>query len=113
MIRFAAILFRLSVMAFLWTIAQNLSGMALAEGRHALLVGIDRYDRLDDLQKARNDARAMDQALRRAGFSTTLLEDADQISFLQAVADFSARIEPGDEAVVYFAGHGVEIDGKN
>lgn len=86
---------------------------ASAEGRHALVVGIDTYENVPSLQKAVNDARAVKAALTTAGFEVQLVEGPDQIGFLEAIASFSARIGPGDEAVVYYAGHGVEIDGRN
>lgn len=84
-----------------------------AEGRHALVVGIDAYQNVTSLEKAVNDARAVKAALTTAGFEVQLVEGPDQISFLEAIAEFAAGIGPGDEAVVYYAGHGVEIDGRN
>jgi uncharacterized caspase-like protein len=89
------------------------AAVSLAERRHALVVGIDEYDNVATLKKAVNDARAVKAALVTAGFEVQLVEGADQISFLEAIAAFSASIGPGDEAVVYYAGHGVEIDGRN
>jgi Caspase domain len=86
---------------------------ASAEGRHALVVGIDAYQNVPSLEKAVNDARAVQAALTTAGFKVQLVEGPDQIGFLEAIASFSASIGPGDEAVVYYAGHGVEIDGRN
>ena len=86
---------------------------ASAEGRHALVVGIDAYQNVPSLEKAVNDARAVKAALTTAGFQVQLVEGPDQIGFLEAIAAFSASIGPGDEAVVYYAGHGVEIDGRN
>ena len=87
--------------------------MAFAEGRYALVVGINVYSNVAQLQKAVNDARAMDKALIAAGFDVKLVEGPDQIGFLEAIAAFTSKVGPGDEAVVYYAGHGVEIDGRN
>jgi uncharacterized caspase-like protein len=86
---------------------------ASAEGRHALVVGIDTYQNVPSLQKAINDARAMKDALTTAGFDVQLVEGPDQIGFLEAIAAFTSKVGPGDEAVVYYAGHGVEIEGRN
>jgi uncharacterized caspase-like protein len=90
-----------------------LTGMARAEGRYALVVGINDYANVVPLQKAVNDARAMKDALTTAGFDVQLVEGPDQIGFLEAIAAFTSKVGPGDEAVVYYAGHGVEIDGRN
>ena len=86
---------------------------ASGEVRHALVVGNDSYQNLPSLMKATNDARAVDEALRKTGFSTRLVLDADQTPFLEAFASFAQRINPGDVALFYYAGHGVEIDGQN
>lgn len=86
---------------------------AHSETRHALVVGNDSYQNLPTLLKATNDARAVDEALRKTGFTTSLVLDADQTPFLEAFASFAQRINPGDVALFYYAGHGVEIDGQN
>ena len=86
---------------------------ALAQTRHALVIGIDDYTEVPALMKARNDARAVHAALRAAGFEATLLLDSDGLTLFGALERFAARIEPGDEAVFFFAGHGVELNGEN
>jgi len=86
---------------------------AFAQDRHALVVGIDRYDNIPSLQKAGNDARAVSDALEQAGFAVTTLIDSDRRDLSRALSRFSASLSPGDEAVFYFAGHGVEVEGRN
>jgi len=90
-----------------------MSGAAVAQTRHALVIGIDEYTDVAPLQKARNDARAIHAVLTTAGFQSDLVLDAGQIPLLTALNNFAGRINPGDEVVVFFAGHGVEIDGRN
>ena len=90
-----------------------LCGPLWAEGRHALVVGQDRYAHLPPLKKAVNDAKSVAAALERAGFATDLVLDADVDHLLTALSAFGSRLSPGDEAVFFFAGHGVEIDGQN
>jgi hypothetical protein len=85
---------------------------ALAE-RHALVVGIDGYTRLEPLHKARNDARAVADSLQAAGFVVTRALDPDADALYDTLARFTAALRPGDEVVVYFAGHGVEVEGRN
>jgi len=85
---------------------------AMAE-RLSLVIGNDGYQSLPVLQKARNDAGAVADALERLGFAVTRLADADRRSMTRALSDLAQAISPGDEVVFYFAGHGVEIAGRN
>lgn len=93
--------------SLLWTAS------AFAQTRHAFVVGIDTYDYVGSLAKARNDARAVAGALEEAGFRTQLVIDADETALLTELTRFSSQLDPGDEVVFYFAGHGVEINGRN
>ncbi|MEM7088224.1 MAG: caspase family protein [Pseudomonadota bacterium] len=86
---------------------------AQAERRLALIVGIDQYDNLDNLQKAGNDARSVSTTLEQLGFVVTTLIDVDRRKLGRSIASFSSSIQPGDEVVFFFAGHGVELDGRN
>lgn len=86
---------------------------ALAANRHALVIGIDDYTHVAPLLKARNDAMAVAATLEQVGFQTDLLLDADQLDMATSLAQLANRIVPGDEVVFFFAGHGVEIDGRN
>ncbi|WP_368484135.1 caspase family protein [Phaeobacter sp. HF9A] len=81
--------------------------------RRALIVGVDSYDNLDNLMKARNDALAVSNTLMGIGFDVTTLYDADRREINSAVSTFANQIQPGEEVVFYFAGHGVEVDGRN
>ncbi|MEM6887579.1 MAG: caspase family protein [Pseudomonadota bacterium] len=89
------------------------ASVATAQNRLALVVGIDEYDNVPSLLKARNDAHAVAATLESVGFSVTKELDTDRRSFSRAISAFVAKIQPGDEAVFYFAGHGVEVDGRN
>lgn len=84
-----------------------------AQTRHALVIGIDDYAHVAPLQKARNDARAVAAALEPAGFRVTALMDPDRRAITQALGRFTAGLAPGDEALFYFAGHGIEVEGQN
>ncbi len=86
---------------------------AHAQNRHALVVGIDAYAHVEPLQKAVNDARAMAAALEQVGFQVTALLDPDHRDMIQSLSRFAAMLSPGDEALFYFAGHGIEVDGQN
>lgn len=86
---------------------------AIAQDRHALVIGIDAYDNLPVLQKAVNDGRAISNSLERAGFTVDAGYDLDQRAFVQLLERFLNRLGPGDEALVFYAGHGVAIENRN
>jgi hypothetical protein len=86
---------------------------ALAQSRLALVVGNDAYQNVDPLRKAVNDARAISASLRRLGFTVVAGENLQRRDFVRTVAELEARIKPGDMVFIFYAGHGVEIDGAN
>lgn len=65
------------------------------------------------LEKAGADARAVAAALRAQGHDILTAIDAPRREMNRRIAEFTHRLEPGDTAFVFFAGHGVEIDGEN
>ena len=86
---------------------------AVAEGRLALVIGNDSYDQVPALQKARADAVAVAETLDAQGFEVTTLLDGSRRAMNREIAAFTGRLDPGDTAFVFFAGHGVEIGGEN
>lgn len=90
-----------------------LAGHAVAERRLALVVGNDRYAEVTGLRKAVNDAHAMADALRPLGFEVDVVDDASRATLSRRLVDFERRLQPGDTALFFFAGHGVEIRGEN
>ncbi|MEP2716863.1 caspase family protein [Pseudophaeobacter sp.] len=81
--------------------------------RRALVIGVDGYQNLESLQKARNDAQAVSEALVELGFDVLTLYDANRRDINSAVSTLAGQIVPGDEVMFYFAGHGIEVDGRN
>ncbi|MFL4471603.1 caspase family protein [Tateyamaria armeniaca] len=71
------------------------------------------YAEVDDLQKARADATAVSEALASKGFVVTTVLDAARRDMNMRISEFTGQLDPGDTAVVFYAGHGVEIDGEN
>ncbi len=84
-----------------------------AQERLALVIGNDQYNSVVDLKKAVADAEAVSDKLENLGFETIEGLNLDRRGMNQKIADFTARLETGDTAFVFFAGHGVEIDGEN
>ncbi len=84
--------------------------------RVALVIGIDQYDNLpseQQLKKAVGDAHAVGEAFRSLGYDVQEGDNVARLDFLRQWQRFLNRIEPGDEAAMFFAGHGVEIGGLN
>ena len=81
--------------------------------RVALVIGNDRYDNLDPLQKAVNDARAVGDTLARLGFEVIRIENAPRRAMNQKLVEFTGKIGRGDTAFFFYAGHGVEVKGIN
>lgn len=91
-----------------------LPGESFAEKRVALVIGNDEYAEVAQLQKARNDARSIAASLStNSGFEVVLALDADRREMNRKISRFIELLEPGDTALFYFAGHGVEIGGQN
>src|SRR5262245_34832353 len=86
---------------------------AAAQKKVALVIGIDDYQTVPKLQRAVEDARSVDAALRELGFSVHRIENSNRMAISLALAAFQSQIEKGDTAFVFFAGHGVEIKGQN
>lgn len=80
--------------------------------RLALVIGNEAYPK-SPLKNPVNDARAMDKALRDTGFRTDLVINGKLRDVERAVDRFVAALHPGDVAVFYYAGHGVQLGGDN
>jgi hypothetical protein len=92
-----------------------LSGTANAAhaAKRAFVVGVDAYDKVPKLTKARNDAGAIATALRAMQFEVVSVDDATKARFQKGWIDFLNSLQEGDTVLLYFAGHGVQIDGLN
>lgn len=82
------------------------------EPRHALVVGNATYATAPLLNSA-NDAAAVAKVLERAGFTVDLKLNASQKQLQDAVTTFGDRLKGGGAGLFYFAGHGVQIKGRN
>ena len=87
--------------------------VVLADGRVALVVGNSTYAHIGRLPNADNDAADMSAALRRLGFEVTTELDADRAELTEALRAFTRRSLGADVALVFYAGHGIEMDRVN
>ena len=87
---------------------------ALAEKRVALVVGNSNYKNAAVLPNPANDAAAVAATLKGAGFDIVESRlDLQAIDMRRVLRDFADQARDSDIAVVYYAGHGIEIDGTN
>lgn len=86
------------------------------EQRVALVIGNSNYQNAPQLANPDNDAESMAQFLNSAGFEVVAATDLTQNDMLRVVQDFSAKVSargPNTVAMVYYAGHGVQLAGEN
>ena len=81
--------------------------------RRALVIGNDSYRHVPTLLNAREDARAMAQGLTQVGYQVTLKLDLNEKDMKIALRTFKAQVAGGDEVMIFYAGHGVQIGAAN
>jgi uncharacterized caspase-like protein len=87
---------------------------ALAEKRVALIIGNSAYEKVARLPNPANDASLIAETFKSAGFDSVELRRDLKISDMRrALRDFIDKAREADVAVIYYAGHGIEVDGTN
>lgn len=88
---------------------------AAKQGRRAaLIIGNSAYKSVAALENPRRDAEKMAATLRALGFDdVTLAADVSRDKMIEALRTFAAAADKADWAVVYYAGHGIEVNGVN
>jgi sn-glycerol 3-phosphate transport system substrate-binding protein len=91
------------------------TAVPLDQGRRiALVIGNSAYRNVSPLSSPPRDASMIAAALQQVGFqSVTLLTDLDKEKFVNALQAFAQAANNADWALVYFAGHGMEVGGVN
>ena len=90
------------------------SGPAFAEKRVALVLGNSAYKNVAPLTNPVNDSARIASTLKDAGFDVVdSRRDLPAAETRRALRDFADRARDADIAVVYYAGHGIEVDGAN
>lgn len=94
-----------------WAVA--CSAMAHAQDRVALVIGNGAYTANSVLPNPVNDAKEIAASLERLGFFVTTANDAGFDQMRRALLDFGRVARRAEIAIVYFAGHGIEVGGEN
>ncbi len=94
----------------------NPVGLSGPEQRIALVIGNSNYQNVARLPNPANDAKAVAELLNTAGFEVISATDLNHNQMIEVMQDFSAKIAgrgANTVAMVYYAGHGVQLAGEN
>ncbi|MBO6550938.1 MAG: caspase family protein, partial [Rhizobiales bacterium] len=95
----------------------SFSQSAWAEkGRVALVIGNSAYKHTSPLDNPKNDATVMAKVLGELGFEVISSLDLSQNDMKRAIKTFAQKLEAGGRGTVglfYYAGHGVQVGGRN
>ena len=110
---------RLIMIALLVSLAMGAEDRGLklrkmaAEQRTALVVGNADYVSQKPLKNPVNDSRAIRDALQKLNFKVFYLENAGRRELVRTIDRFIKELDRSGVGLVYFAGHGVEVDNEN
>lgn len=93
--------------------SRNLSVGAASPPRVALVIGNAAYPGVGALRNPVHDATDMAAKLRTLGFDVILRTDVRQKEMLRSLTEFGNKIQPGSEALFFYAGHGMQVRGRN
>lgn len=87
--------------------------IAMAETRVAFVVGNSEYEHTSPLRNPVNDAQAISQTLRDLDFTVSEHYDLTRNEMTRALSEFLSQNEQADVTLFYFAGHGMQFEGRN
>lgn len=93
--------------------AQASKPLPLMAYRKALVIGNDLYTEVPKLNNAVADAEAMARSLENVGYKVFKHLNVSEKKFRQAIREFKQQISGGDEVLVFYAGHGVQLGNAN
>lgn len=100
---------------FALVILFTLATTTLANAKNvALIIGNSLYtEAISQLENPANDARDVAAALQEQGYEVVFAVDLGQREMQATLIDFRAKADSAEIAIVYYAGHGIEIGGQN
>ena len=101
------------LMALLCGAWGTVGALSAQEARHALVIGNNDYANARKLVNPTNDAKVIAKSLTSLGFEVMLRTDADLKTMKAAVREFIQTLSKDSVALVFYAGHGVEVKGRN
>ena len=79
----------------------------------ALIIGNSEYQHSTILKNSTNDAEAIAKRLQEIGFEVILAINVDRSAFEIHLREFAKKIEGSTVSLLYYAGHGIQVEGKN
>ena len=104
---------RILVAAFILLVTAALTPAGAQGKRVALVIGMGEYQHLSSLNNPIPDAKAIAAALGAHGFEVSEYYNLDRADLLDALEKFKRQATGAEVALVYYAGHGMEVEGKN
>jgi uncharacterized caspase-like protein len=104
---------RLAGIFVCFVVVLTLCGPALAAKRVALVIGNSAYTHVPTLLNPKNDASDVTAALKRLGFQVISGTDLDKRAMSGLIRKFSSALADAETALFYYAGHGLQVNGKN
>ncbi len=104
--------FWLTTVAFSLVFLTTNISLSAQDRRIALVIGNGSY-KSSPLRNPVNDATDIANAIRNLGFSVILKTNANQRTMEEAIRDFGKKLRLGGVGLFYFAGHGLQIEGRN
>lgn len=99
--------------ALIGLLAIVLAAPALAAERVALVIGNTSYANAAVLPNAVNDSALITRVLRGYGFVVTPADNLSRAAFVQTLRRFRQQADTAQVAMIYYAGHGLELGGQN
>lgn len=105
---------RLAAFLFFISMACSAGSPALADKRVVFVIGNSSYQNVGALTNPANDAAAITEMFKKAAFDVVeSRRDLKNTEMRRALRDFTEKARDADIAVIYYAGHGIEVDGTN
>lgn len=113
--RFGVLCFGATFLGLLagFSYAASVQSIVTNDKRVALVIGISKYQYAPSLQNPSRDAHRVADALRHLNFQVDEVDDADYHTLTQALRNFGIRAQDADAALIFYAGHGVQVDNEN
>ncbi len=86
---------------------------AFAAANRAFIIGNSKYTSAENLPNAKNDAQDVSEVLKKIGYNVSLNENLNLRSTQKNLQSFASNLEPEDNIIFYYAGHALQINGKN
>jgi uncharacterized caspase-like protein len=86
---------------------------SFAADRVALVIGNGAYQKVPALPNPPRDATDIGRALERLNFKVTQVTNANASEMRKAIVEFGRASEGSEMAVIFYAGHGMEMGGEN